>query len=103
MLPRSIVSAARWTGETTEVTKVVIDAIDRGSPAERAGLKAGDRVLEISGQRLEGMQLPQLRKLTSVQLTSGKVGTQELRVRCGLLRKELRMVVELKEPEPAKR
>jgi hypothetical protein len=86
--------------ETNLITKVVIDTIDRGSPAERAGLKAGDRVLEISGQRLAGLTLPELRKLASVQLTSGQVGTQELRVQRGVLRKELKLVVELKEPEP---
>jgi serine protease Do len=35
---------------------VEISRVEDGSPAEKAGLKAGDVVLEYSGQRVEGME-----------------------------------------------
>ena len=35
---------------------VEITRVEEGSPAEKAGLKAGDVVLEYNGQRVEGME-----------------------------------------------
>ena len=35
---------------------VEITRVEEGSPAEKAGLKAGDVVLEYNGERVEGME-----------------------------------------------
>ena len=39
-----------------ETYGVEISRVEEGSPAEKAGLKAGDVVLEYNGQRVEGME-----------------------------------------------
>lgn len=39
-----------------EAYGVEISRVEEGSPAEKAGLKAGDVVLEYNGQRVEGME-----------------------------------------------
>jgi serine protease Do len=39
-----------------EAYGVEISRVEEGSPAEKAGLKSGDVVLEYSGQRVEGME-----------------------------------------------
>lgn len=39
-----------------ETQGVEISRVEEGSPAEKAGLKAGDVILEYNGQRVEGME-----------------------------------------------
>ena len=39
-----------------EAYGVEITRVEEGSPAEKAGLKSGDVVLEYNGQRVEGME-----------------------------------------------
>jgi len=49
---------------------VVVSALD-GSPAQKAGIKAGDTILEIDGYRLQGLPLPKV--LSMVRGSSGSV------------------------------
>jgi len=39
-----------------ETYGVEITRVEEGSPAEKAGLKSGDVILEYNGQRVEGME-----------------------------------------------
>lgn len=44
-----------WTSLTPD--KVRISSVDPGSPADRAGLRSGDAVVAVNGQRLNGVEL----------------------------------------------
>lgn len=44
---------------------VIIDHIYAGSPAEEAGLKVGDEIVQINGANVSDFQLPQIRSMLS--------------------------------------
>jgi S1-C subfamily serine protease len=54
---RSRRAARPWLGMyTTEIgTKLVVAGLATGGPADRAGLKLGDQVLAVAGERLSGL------------------------------------------------
>lgn len=53
-LPKVIDNQFTVASDTTEVRKpVTIVAVTDGSPADKAGLKAGDQIVRFAGQRLE--------------------------------------------------
>jgi C-terminal processing protease CtpA/Prc len=41
--------------------RVIIDHVYAGSPADEAGLKVGDEIVQISGANVSDFQLPQIR------------------------------------------
>jgi len=45
--------------------RVIIEHVYAGSPAEMAGLKVGDEIVQISGTSVSDFQLPQIRRLLS--------------------------------------
>ena len=51
-------------------TYTVIDSVELGSPAEKAGIKAGDYIKEVDGKDVAGMTLTDV-----VQLVRGEEGT----------------------------
>ena len=42
---------------------ILITTVSSNSPAERAGIRAGDRLLEVAGKNVSEMSLPELSKL----------------------------------------
>ncbi|WP_406671968.1 S41 family peptidase, partial [Natronospira sp.] len=67
-------TSGRYGGLGLEVTQedgvVTVIAPIAGSPGERAGLKAGDRILSVDGDSLEGMSLDE-----AVRLMRGEPGS----------------------------
>jgi len=55
-------------------TGMLIDNVDRGSPADRAGLRGGDILLAINGQKVDGRFPEQLPPIQN-QIASVPVGT----------------------------
>jgi carboxyl-terminal processing protease len=45
--------------------KVIVDHVHMGSPAEEAGLKVGDEIIQIDGASASDLQLPQIRSMLS--------------------------------------
>ena len=49
---------------------IIVQSVLPGTPAEKAGLKARDRLLQIAGKRVAGLEMKDV-----VSLTRGKIGT----------------------------
>ncbi|CAM5458456.1 peptidase S41 [Streptomyces avidinii] len=65
----------RWTGVglwavRTRDDRITIDRVQPGGPADRAGLRAGDRLLSIDGQDVTGLRVAEV-----VALLRGAAGT----------------------------
>ncbi|NXY99151.1 PDZ domain-containing protein, partial [Streptomyces sp. BR123] len=65
----------RWTGvglwpERRADGRIEIDKVQPGSPADRAGLRAGDRLLDVDGRIVTGLRVPEV-----VALLRGRAGT----------------------------
>ncbi|MFD7630779.1 S41 family peptidase [Streptomyces sp. NPDC059851] len=65
----------RWTGvglwpERRADGRIEIDKVQPGSPADRAGLRAGDRLLSVDGRTVTGLRVSEV-----VALLRGEAGT----------------------------
>ena len=75
-------------------TGVLIDSVDAGSPADRAGLHVGDVILSIDGHPVDGRFPEQLPPLQDA-IASRPVGTvMELSLKSGATRRTVRLVTE---------
>ena len=75
-------------------TGVLIDSVDAGSPAARAGLHVGDVILNIDGRAVDGRFPEQLPPLQDA-IASRPVGTtMVLTVKSGTARRTVRLVTE---------
>jgi len=89
----------KFDSETKGVTKAVVNAVEKGSPAERAGMMVGDHVISVSGQTLAGLTLAELRRVLHIEAVIGETIILQVRVQRGVFRKELTLNVKLQAPK----
>ena len=66
------------TIQQKEDGSLVIEKVTEGGPAEKAGLKAGDRFLAVDGKDVTGMESKELRSLIKADNTDGRTVTLKI-------------------------
>lgn len=75
--------------KTDRISRYIFTQIDRGSLAEKAGIKSGDRLLAIDGHPVIGITVAEYLQLVKRTLSPGETATFALSLERGIFRREL--------------